>query len=134
MVKKKQKTKTSKSFGVFYKKFFWRFEPFEDTNSDGEEYVYACYDNTSIFIISMFQYITMAVIFSKGFPYRKSIFTNCNLTWIWNACIYDKIEYSLIFMQDIFLFFLALCFVLCVLLTFIDAEPLMDFFEVNIFT
>lgn len=38
------------------------------------------YENSSVFIVSLFQYITAGVIFSKGIPYRKNIFTNKFLT------------------------------------------------------
>lgn len=31
---------------------------------------------TSIFCVSMFQYLTLAIIYSKGHPYRKSLFSN----------------------------------------------------------
>ncbi|XP_015598277.1 probable cation-transporting ATPase 13A3 [Cephus cinctus] len=58
---------------AFYavKQFPW-FDPFVYTPEVG----YTCYQNYSVFCISMFQYITMAVIFSRGKPYRKAIYTN----------------------------------------------------------
>lgn len=31
---------------------------------------------TAIFCVSTFQYITLAIIYSKGFPYRKPLFSN----------------------------------------------------------
>lgn len=34
-------------------------------------------DNYAVFAASVFQYISLAVIFSKGKPYRKAIYTNC---------------------------------------------------------
>ncbi|RWS13255.1 cation-transporting ATPase 13A3-like protein [Dinothrombium tinctorium] len=35
-----------------------------------------CHDNYAIFSISAMQYITLAVVFSKGIPYRKPMYTN----------------------------------------------------------
>lgn len=44
-------------------------------NSTEEEEV-ACVENYTLYTISSFQYIILAVVFSKGPPYRKSIFSN----------------------------------------------------------
>lgn len=38
-----------------------------------------CWENYAIFAVSMFQYITMAIVFSHGSPYRKSVVTNKQL-------------------------------------------------------
>ncbi|OWR54665.1 putative cation-transporting ATPase 13A3 isoform 2 [Danaus plexippus plexippus] len=38
-----------------------------------------CWENYAIFTVSMFQYITMAVVFSHGAPYRRSVITNTKL-------------------------------------------------------
>lgn len=58
------------------------FEPF--MYDEKKEFDHACYENYTIFTISCFQYIILAIVFSKGAPYRKSIFTNygflCSLT------------------------------------------------------
>ena len=51
----------------------YRFEPFERN----DDYDYQCYEVTVIFTTSAFQFILMAVVFAKGAPYRKSMFTNC---------------------------------------------------------
>ncbi|CAN7985648.1 unnamed protein product [Ixodes hexagonus] len=47
---------------------------FDSSNRDEEEL--QCHDNYAVFAVSAFQYITLAVIFSRGRPYRKSILSN----------------------------------------------------------
>ncbi|KOB71964.1 putative cation-transporting ATPase [Operophtera brumata] len=45
---------------------------------EGEE-ANECWENYSIYAVSMFQYITLAIVFSHGSPYRKSVVTNRQL-------------------------------------------------------
>ncbi|XP_064642125.1 polyamine-transporting ATPase 13A3-like isoform X2 [Lineus longissimus] len=42
--------------------------------NDAENYM--CHENAMIFLASSYQYIILAVVFSKGAPYRKTIFSN----------------------------------------------------------
>uniref|UniRef100_A0A2M4CH50 Cation-transporting ATPase n=1 Tax=Anopheles darlingi TaxID=43151 RepID=A0A2M4CH50_ANODA len=51
------------------------FEPFNYT-SERELNDHGCYENYTIFSISCYQYLILAIVFSKGAPYRKSIFSN----------------------------------------------------------
>ncbi|XP_053210773.1 polyamine-transporting ATPase 13A3-like isoform X2 [Panonychus citri] len=36
----------------------------------------ACHDNYAIFSVSVFQYISLALVFAKGAPYRKPVYSN----------------------------------------------------------
>lgn len=36
-----------------------------------------CWENTVLFLISCFQYLVLGVVYSKGRPYRKPLYTNC---------------------------------------------------------
>lgn len=53
--------------------FSW-FTPFKSDPNNTT--FYSSYENYAVFSVSMFQYIIMAVAFSKAKPYRKSMFTN----------------------------------------------------------
>lgn len=56
------------------------------------------YENYAIFTISMFQYITMAVVFSTGKPYRRQIYTNkiftTSLILMTIVCVYITLDPS----------------------------------------
>lgn len=62
------------SFSAFHS---CRFEPFEENPDDD----YQSYENTAVFSISAYQYIILAIAFSKGYPYRKNMFTNCKFSY-----------------------------------------------------
>lgn len=51
------------------------FIPFNFTNS-GDIDNLGCHENYTVFILSCFQYIILAIVFSKGAPYRRSIISN----------------------------------------------------------
>lgn len=57
------------------KQFDW-FVPFNVTAS--EESV-SCYENYAVFTVSSLQYVILALVFSKGAPYRKSLTSNWSL-------------------------------------------------------
>ncbi|XP_050450065.1 polyamine-transporting ATPase 13A3 isoform X1 [Cataglyphis hispanica] len=69
---------------IFQYTSFWHlqqmpwFMPFNVTASEDKDDV-GCLENYTIFIVSSMQYIILAVAFSKGPPYRKSLFTNYGL-------------------------------------------------------
>lgn len=54
------------------------FVPFNATATEDKDDV-GCLENYTVFIVSSMQYIILAVAFSKGPPYRKSLFTNYGL-------------------------------------------------------
>ncbi|XP_011495006.1 PREDICTED: probable cation-transporting ATPase 13A3 [Ceratosolen solmsi marchali] len=53
------------------------FVPFNATAENKDDV--GCLENYTIFIVSSIQYIILAVVFSKGRPYRKAIWTNYGL-------------------------------------------------------
>lgn len=69
--------------GWYYLKLQPWYEPYQYSHESAFDH--KCYENYTIFIISSFQYIIMAVVFSKGAPYRKSIFTN--IGFISSLCV-----------------------------------------------
>ncbi|KAL3272232.1 hypothetical protein HHI36_022715 [Cryptolaemus montrouzieri] len=50
------------------------YTPFQHGTKNADDV--GCLENFTIYTISSFQYITLAIVFSKGKPYRKSIFSN----------------------------------------------------------
>lgn len=52
------------------------FQPFEYESDSAITEFLGCHQNYAIFAVSCFQYITLAIVFSQGKPYRKSIFSN----------------------------------------------------------
>ncbi|XP_006461184.1 hypothetical protein AGABI2DRAFT_185471 [Agaricus bisporus var. bisporus H97] len=55
--------------------------PANDPTSDGNHLESTNYENTVLFLISCFQYILVAAVFSIGPPYRKSMWTNAWLMY-----------------------------------------------------
>ena len=51
-----------------------QFQPWY--SSMDEKFSYKGLENSALFYFTIYQYLTQAIIFSKGFPYRKSIFSN----------------------------------------------------------
>ena len=45
-------------------------------NADDDDL--ASHDNYALFASSVFEYITLAIVFSKGKPYRQPLYTNRN--------------------------------------------------------
>ena len=58
---------------------FRYFPPSMDPDSDGDHLEATNYENTSLFLVSCFQYILVAAVFSIGPPYRKAMWTNGEL-------------------------------------------------------
>lgn len=53
----------------------FRFVPYNSTSAEGP----GCYENYALFSISSMQYVILAVVFSKGAPYRLPLYKNWSL-------------------------------------------------------
>lgn len=54
--------------------FISRFKP---VIGGADVEVIKCWENTVIFIISAFQYLNMACVYAKGWPFRQKFSSNC---------------------------------------------------------
>jgi len=64
-------------FQVFFYHIVQKASWFTAWEDDPEEdYDYQSYENAVVFLISMYQYIILAIVFAKGKPYRKTMFSN----------------------------------------------------------
>lgn len=61
------------TFCFFYVQEQPWYVPFNQTTSDE---IYAGHENYAVFSVSQFQYIVLAVVFSRGPPFRKPFYTN----------------------------------------------------------
>lgn len=43
---------------------------------DADDDDYVCHDNYALYILQLFQYVTLVIIFSKGAPYRRPFYKN----------------------------------------------------------
>ncbi|XP_048250057.1 polyamine-transporting ATPase 13A3-like isoform X2 [Haliotis rufescens] len=82
------------------------FVPYIDNEDDN----YVSYENSAVFLVSSYQYITLAVAFSKGAPFRKPIFSNY-----------------------LFLMNIAICLVGCLWVTIQPPQGLADIIELLVF-
>ena len=71
------------------------FVPFDIKAKDEEDGV-GCVENYTIFIVSSIQYVILAFVFSKGWPYRKAVWTNRGfLSKLLKFMIIIRINYNL---------------------------------------
>ncbi|KAF2886724.1 hypothetical protein ILUMI_19449, partial [Ignelater luminosus] len=73
--------------------YYLKLQPWYEPLPPGKEEVVVCWENTVTFCVSSFQYLILALVFSKGRPYRESLICNfwllvssltltCFITWL----------------------------------------------------
>jgi len=60
---------------MFFFFFFYRYVPTRPAWSDND--VISCWENTTLFLTSSYQYIILAFVLNKGYPHRKPFYKNC---------------------------------------------------------
>lgn len=58
-----------------FNSFLFRYTPVKPAESDDD--VITCWENTTLFLTSAYQYIILAFVLNKGYPHRKPFFKNC---------------------------------------------------------
>ncbi|CAF0715730.1 unnamed protein product [Brachionus calyciflorus] len=94
-------------FVFFYVKWQPWFEAYEDSDNKREKN-FASYENTAVFTVSMFQYLAEAVIFSKGAPYRRSIFSNYLFMAVLVVLLIFSLILGLVYIEPLYDFFTLL--------------------------
>lgn len=64
------------NLGFFFFLLF-RFTPADPAWSDDD--VITCWENTTLFLTSSYQYIILAFVLNKGYPHRKPFYRNCKI-------------------------------------------------------
>lgn len=59
---------------MHYSLFFFRFVPLNSTKAGADNLPNM--EDTSVFALSGYQYIIMAVVVTKGYPYKKPLYYN----------------------------------------------------------
>lgn len=59
------------------------FHPLSPDSPD--ELITLCWETTAIFSVSAFQYLILALVFSKGAPFRRPCYTNGWFVGVWVA-------------------------------------------------
>eukprot|EP00842_Homolaphlyctis_polyrhiza_P001386 jgi/Hompol1/2248/HPOL_005901-RA len=78
--------------------FFWvRAQPwYYEGTSDMDEQIYLSFENTSVFLVSCFQYISVAVVFTVGPPYQEPVWKNGWLIFPDNNFVVDELSMLLL--------------------------------------
>lgn len=66
------------AFSFFYVQQQSWFVPYNTSLAD--EDIFGCYENYAVFSVSQFQYIVLALVFSRGPPFRQHVYSNFLLT------------------------------------------------------
>lgn len=118
---------------------FHRYKPHSpDPNSEDNDY--ASYDNFAVASVSFFQYIGTAIIFSKGAPYRKSIFTNSKFNF--QHCVVYLTRISMLYsifatmhichISELFLLVIVILTCSSIYLVVNPAPQIVDLFEMEV--